>query len=212
MAGLTEADREALLSERGTTEPAGLGRRSFLAASAGLGVLALVAGGAGRLLSERFDVSALREKIKLPFARKPLPEIPAGVQLDAPGVTPFFTKNADFYRIDTALVAPQVPVDTWSLTIKGMVDEELTFTYDELLARDVDRVGHHPHLRLERDRRPARRAPPGGSASRWPSCWTRPACRRVPTRSSGGRSTASPPGSPFRTGPNPIAARSSPSA
>lgn len=113
------------------------GRRSFLAASAGLGALALVAGGAGRLLSDRFDVSALRAKIKLPFAKKPLPEIPAGVELDAPGVTPFFTENSDSYRIDTALVAPQVPVDTWSLKFTGMVDKELEFIYDELLQRDL---------------------------------------------------------------------------
>lgn len=137
VAGLTDSDREALLADSVDRVPVGVGRRSFLAASAGLGMLALVAGGAGRLLSERFDVSALRDKITLPFAKKPLAEIPAAVQVDAAGVTPFFTKNSEFYRIDTALVAPQVPVDTWSLTIKGMVDNEITFTYDELLARDL---------------------------------------------------------------------------
>ena len=137
VAGLTEADRELLLADDAELRPVGVGRRSFLAASAGLGMLALVAGGAGRVLSERFDVSALRDKIKLPFARKPLAEIPSAVQVDAAGVTPFFTKNSEFYRIDTALVAPQVPVDSWSLTIKGMVDDEITFTYDDLLARDL---------------------------------------------------------------------------
>lgn len=142
IAGLTEDDRERLLAGQASSGQApgaqlGTGRRGFLAASAGLGALALVAGATGRALSQRFDVAALREKIRLPRAARPLPALPDGVEVDAPGITPFFTKNADFYRIDTALVAPQVPADTWSLTITGMVDRELTFTYDELLARDL---------------------------------------------------------------------------
>ena len=29
---------------------------------------------------------------------------------------------------------------TWSLTIKGMVDREITLTYDDLLARDLIEV------------------------------------------------------------------------
>ena len=33
---------------------------------------------------------------------------------DVEGLTPFVTPNADFYRIDTALVVPQVPIDTWT--------------------------------------------------------------------------------------------------
>lgn len=53
------------------------------------------------------------------------------------GIKPFITSNADFYRIDTALTVPQVPADTWSLRIHGMVDQELTFTYDELFEREL---------------------------------------------------------------------------
>jgi DMSO/TMAO reductase YedYZ molybdopterin-dependent catalytic subunit len=52
-----------------------------------------------------------------------------------PGVSPVVTPNEDFYLIDTATLTPQVNPDTWSLTIKGMVDTELTFTYEDLLAR-----------------------------------------------------------------------------
>ena len=33
-----------------------------------------------------------------------------------------FTPTADFFRIDTALRVPVIDVDTWSLTITGMVD------------------------------------------------------------------------------------------
>ena len=42
--------------------------------------------------------------------------------------------NDDFYRIDTALLVPQVDVATWQLELAGMVDRPFTFTYDELLA------------------------------------------------------------------------------
>jgi DMSO/TMAO reductase YedYZ molybdopterin-dependent catalytic subunit len=51
------------------------------------------------------------------------------------GITPIVVPNDDFYRIDTALPVPQVDPKDWNLTIRGMVDRELTFTYDELLDR-----------------------------------------------------------------------------
>ena len=134
IAGLTDAERDRLIE----TAPAeGHGRRSFLVASSALTVLALAAGATGRALSQRFDVAALREKIRLPGARRPLPEVPAGVELDVEGITPFFTPNGDFYRIDTALVAPQVPTDTWVLRVTGSVDRELELSYEELLDRDL---------------------------------------------------------------------------
>ena len=46
------------------------------------------------------------------------------------------TPNADFYRIDTRILAPQVDPDGWSLRITGMVDREVELTFDELLAMD----------------------------------------------------------------------------
>jgi DMSO/TMAO reductase YedYZ molybdopterin-dependent catalytic subunit len=97
----------------------------------------VVAGTTGRWLSQRFDVAAVRAGIRLPPALRPLAPVPAGVELDVAGVTPFFTPNGDFYRIDTALVAPQVPVEGWELRIHGMVGRELRFSYDELLERDL---------------------------------------------------------------------------
>ena len=43
----------------------------------------------------------------------------------------------DFYLIDTALTKPQVDPSTWSLTIDGeYVDNPISYTYEELLARD----------------------------------------------------------------------------
>ena len=51
-------------------------------------------------------------------------------------VESFVVPNGDFYRIDTALVVPQVPKDTWRLRIHGMVDNEMELTFADLLARD----------------------------------------------------------------------------
>jgi DMSO/TMAO reductase YedYZ molybdopterin-dependent catalytic subunit len=59
--------------------------------------------------------------------------VPAGTELRIPGLTPFFTSNASFYRVDTDLVLPQVSPDNWTLKIDGMVDRELEFSFDELL-------------------------------------------------------------------------------
>src|SRR5690606_28028460 len=40
----------------------------------------------------------------------------------------------DFYRIDTAVLVPSVDPTDWSLRIHGMVEHEVTLTWDELLA------------------------------------------------------------------------------
>jgi DMSO/TMAO reductase YedYZ molybdopterin-dependent catalytic subunit len=58
--------------------------------------------------------------------------LPDGVQV--PGVSPFTTPAADFYRVDISLVTPHIDAASWSLTIDGMVDRPLTLSYDDLLA------------------------------------------------------------------------------
>ncbi len=147
IAGLSDAERTAAAVATGDEAPqpdqesglvGALGRRSFLALGAGLTGAAVVAAGTGRWLSNRFDVAAERARIMLPKAIRPLPKVPVGATLnDVPGITPFVTKNSDFYRIDTALVAPQVPVDTWTLKVTGMVDEPFELSYEELLDMDL---------------------------------------------------------------------------
>ncbi|MBX3283895.1 MAG: molybdopterin-dependent oxidoreductase [Actinobacteria bacterium] len=146
LSGLAAATEQAISTEGGapgrTPPPSGAlaalgGRRAFLAGSAALAATAAAAGGAGRWLSRRFDVAATRAGIVLPKAKRALAPVPDDAMLDVPGLTPFVTPNADFYRIDTALVVPQVPIDSWRLRVTGMVDRELTFTFDELLERDL---------------------------------------------------------------------------
>jgi DMSO/TMAO reductase YedYZ molybdopterin-dependent catalytic subunit len=53
------------------------------------------------------------------------------------GISPLITPIDRFYRIDTALFVPQVDVDRWDLRITGLVEREVSFTYDELLARST---------------------------------------------------------------------------
>jgi DMSO/TMAO reductase YedYZ molybdopterin-dependent catalytic subunit len=50
-----------------------------------------------------------------------------------PGVAPFITPNADFYRIDTALVVPLLRAEDWSLRIHGLVQREMTIRYADLI-------------------------------------------------------------------------------
>lgn len=71
-------------------------------------------------------------------SQTPIPELEPteALQARAPaiiGLSPLFTPNDDFYRIDTALTVPQISIDTWTLAITGMVDEPVTFTWEELL-------------------------------------------------------------------------------
>ena len=53
------------------------------------------------------------------------------------GLSPLIVPIGDFYRIDTALYFPNISLSSWTLKIGGMVDRELTFTYDDLLRRDL---------------------------------------------------------------------------
>lgn len=112
-------------------------RRRFLVASGATAAGAAVVGVTGRRIGNRSNVAALRDELGLPIASEPLAPTPGGVAVEADGVSPFFTPNADFYRIDTALTVPQVSVSGWELKVTGMVDRELTLTYDDLLGREI---------------------------------------------------------------------------
>jgi DMSO/TMAO reductase YedYZ molybdopterin-dependent catalytic subunit len=112
---------------------AGLGRRRFLTVSAAAAVLAAASGGAGELLLRRFNVAALRAAVRLPAAAVKAPAVPAATSLNVSGITPFFTSDSSFYRVDTDLVIPQVSPEEWTLKITGMVDREIELSFDELL-------------------------------------------------------------------------------
>ena len=129
----------ALLRRRPTAGTlAGTGRRQFLQAAAGATAVGLLALAAGRALGTAArTATAARARIRLPRPRRAAPAPAPGVQVAVPGVEPWVTPPADFYRIDTALVVPQVDPTTWRLRVHGLVAQEVTLTWDELLAADL---------------------------------------------------------------------------
>jgi DMSO/TMAO reductase YedYZ molybdopterin-dependent catalytic subunit len=117
--------------------PSGPGRRSFLAASVVTAGVAGVAGLAGRALAERSSVASARSAVRLPRPSRSVAALPPGVDLGIPGLASFITPNSAFYRVDTALVLPQVAPSSWQLRIHGMVNREIALTFDELLRRPL---------------------------------------------------------------------------
>lgn len=115
------------------TEAAGVdpGRRLSLATLGFIG-LGLLGGVAGAVISRRLhSVSGDRDSFALPSAPPPSP-IPADVTPSGVQLPSFITSNADFYRIDTALSVPQLSRADFRLRIHGMVDREITYTFDDL--------------------------------------------------------------------------------
>ncbi|MGO2112920.1 MAG: molybdopterin-dependent oxidoreductase, partial [Pseudoclavibacter sp.] len=117
------------------SSPGGVGRRSFLAWAGGTALVGVLAAAGSQLSSAgSAAVSTIRTALRLPAPATAAPPIPAGADLGIPGLAPVVTPNSDFYRIDTALVVPQVEPKDWSLRIHGLVEREVTLTWDQLVA------------------------------------------------------------------------------
>ncbi|SDC58047.1 DMSO/TMAO reductase YedYZ, molybdopterin-dependent catalytic subunit [Sanguibacter gelidistatuariae] len=113
-------------------------RRAFLRYAVLAGSVAAIAAVGGQLLgASRRVAETARQVLRLPVPVRPAPALPAGVQSATAGVTPFVTPTDEFYRIDTALLIPQVDPATWTLRVYGMVEDEVEITFDELLAEDL---------------------------------------------------------------------------
>ncbi len=122
----------------GEPEVVGTNRRKFLLAGLSAAGAAVLAGVAGQVLSrQRFTVSGSQNAVPLPAGPlQKAPPLKPGAELDnVPGISPFYTPNATFYRVDTALVVPQVTTAQWQLRIHGMVDKPVTINFNELMSR-----------------------------------------------------------------------------
>jgi len=117
----------------------GIGRRGFLVAGVGLTVTGLVSVYIGRTLNQAQEaVEAARRRVSDRFAgRGSALVIPEDADLGVDGLEPFVTSNTSFYRIDTALSVPQLDPDAWSLRVHGMVEQEVTLSYEDLLSEDL---------------------------------------------------------------------------
>ncbi|MCP3420640.1 molybdopterin-dependent oxidoreductase [Nocardioides pinisoli] len=126
------------LDGRGPTEPSpgvdGPSRRGVVLATGGLAVAAAAMGAVGRwVTSYRLGGT----DVPLPVATDPASTFPTGLEETYDGITPLRTPTADFYRVDTRLTLPTVDVESWTLTIDGDVDQEVTLTFDDLAAMDT---------------------------------------------------------------------------
>lgn len=113
-------------------------RRRFVATVSGLVAGSAVAGFGANLISTRRDsVDAARAAVRIPHPAFPAPPVPADAHPNVAGLSPFFTDNDAFYRVDTALVLPQVRPDTWTLRIHGMVERPVELTFADLLRKPL---------------------------------------------------------------------------
>ena len=110
-------------------------RRVFLRNAGLVAAGTAVALGLGRWVGHsRTVVEQARAKLKLPTRNV---ATPTGVELKVANTPPWRTPPKDFYRIDTALTVPLIQPDEWRLRIHGMVDKEMTLTYQDLLDRGL---------------------------------------------------------------------------
>lgn len=125
--------------ERPSAAPGAVGpgtatRRTFGAAVLGLLVTAGAMTAVGSILgSGRRQLERTLKLLKL--EQVTMPRIPHRVSADVPGVARWDTPSGGFYQVHTAVVVPTIRPEEWTLRIHGMVDHELTLTYQDLLQR-----------------------------------------------------------------------------
>ena len=111
-------------------------RRSFLIRSGGVGVGAVAAGVIGRNLLESGRTAPVGDGPAVPPASVTVPPLRPEADLSATiaGLTPLVVPTDQFYRIDTALLTPNVSTVGWTLRIHGLVDRETILTWEQLIA------------------------------------------------------------------------------
>ena len=142
-AASTTPNSDSAVTNTSTAAPVtGTSRRTFFAAAGITAVIAGAAAAGGRAIAgARNTVNMAREALTFPTPASAAPAIPAGVEAGVDGVVPWVTPNPDFYRIDTALSVPQIDLESWELRVHGMVEEEFTITFQDLL--DADLIERH---------------------------------------------------------------------
>jgi DMSO/TMAO reductase YedYZ molybdopterin-dependent catalytic subunit len=111
-------------------------RRRFLVLSGSLAVGAVAVGSVGRALLQG-SRSEAPATAGLPAAGLSPASLAPDASLPVEGITPIVVPNDLFYRIDTALIVPRVNVGTWSVRLTGMVDREVSLTFDQLAAMPI---------------------------------------------------------------------------
>ncbi len=114
-------------------------RRGFLRLAGVLSAAGIAAVAAGQFIgaSSRRALDAISDVV-LPAPATTVAAPPAGASFAIDGLSPLVTSNDAFYRIDTALVVPEIDPSEWSLLITGMVEQEVRITFEELLALPLE--------------------------------------------------------------------------
>jgi DMSO/TMAO reductase YedYZ molybdopterin-dependent catalytic subunit len=112
-------------------------RRLSLAAVSLL-IVGAFGGVIGGILNRRLhSVAGERSATVVPGAITAASPVPADVEPKGVALPSFITANADFYRVDTALLTPQVSRNDWRLRIHGMVDREIRHSWQDLAAFEL---------------------------------------------------------------------------
>ena len=117
---------------------AGVNRRAFFRIAGVAAASALLVGIGSRVATATSSsIAAIRRALQLPAPRSTV-AVPEGAELDIPGISPLFTSNREFYRVDTALTVPEVDPSGWRLVVDGMVDRRVELTFDDLVGMGLD--------------------------------------------------------------------------
>jgi DMSO/TMAO reductase YedYZ molybdopterin-dependent catalytic subunit len=126
---LQDVDDEDVYGEKWRTR-----RRGFLAVAGAVAAVAGISTLVGRFAGgDKRAVQDERKTARLPATK---PVVPEGARLDVEGVQPWMTPVDDFYLIDTAFSKPAILAKDWELRIHGMVEREITLSYNDLVARE----------------------------------------------------------------------------
>lgn len=113
-------------------------RRRFLVTGLTLAAAGVAAAAVGRLVTgRRVGVASARANVRLPVPESAASPVPRGTDLKLSGLSPFRTSNDDFYRIDVALIVPELSTDDYALRIHGMVEKEMVLDFAAILARNL---------------------------------------------------------------------------
>ncbi|RSM50043.1 molybdopterin-binding protein [Amycolatopsis balhimycina DSM 5908] len=115
----------------------GFDRRKFLRAGVGVAAGSGVAAVVGQVAGTSANAEDSRAAVGPLVPARTAPPLPADADFAKLGSPAFITPNPDFYRIDTALVVPQIRAEDWRLKIHGMVDREVTFSYADIRTRPL---------------------------------------------------------------------------
>ena len=127
----------ALRAQEAGNTPESPERRIFLLGSVGVAAGAGVAGLAGQLIGNRVDVEGSRALVTQRLAKYRDQTTVPGSDFAQDGTPTYLTSNDNFYRIDTALSVPRLRAEDWTLRIHGLVNRELTVTFDDVMDMDL---------------------------------------------------------------------------